>query len=112
MSPVWGEDHCWKEINDCVDMMYKMLGDDIFQAKEKFGYLRVYVSKLDVNKYRAAYKTCIDKYPDHAKYIMAQSDYPEHLEGLVDKDNCDHSYYYESKEEKRCTICYKDLLNE
>ena len=46
MSPQWGDpDHDWAGINDCVDIMYEMLGEHVIQAKEKFGELRCYVSQ-------------------------------------------------------------------
>ena len=43
--PMWGDKtHDWAAIEACVDIMYEVLSDHVTQAKEKFGYLRCYVS--------------------------------------------------------------------
>jgi len=45
--PLWGDKtHDWDAINNCVEIMYEEIPEYIIQAKEKFGYLRCYVSPV------------------------------------------------------------------
>ena len=100
--PNWGDkNHNWKAIDDCVEILYEELGDLVCQAKEKFGFVRCYMSHCTPDgepydtecfpeKYRNAYKKCLDKYPEMAYYILMDADYPEYLKGLVKEEDCDH----------------------
>ena len=127
--PQWGDpDHNWEAINDCVEILYEELGNLVLQAKEKFGFVRCYMSYCTPEgepypkdefeeKYRNAYKKCVDKYPDLAYYILMDADYPKYLKGLVKEEDCKHEggwtcHNKDGAKTFRCGVCMREELED
>jgi len=107
----------WDLMEEMVNRAYEVFGEagiDVSQIKEKFGTLRVYCPKPSTPDQQLSYKECyrrlLHEYPQLKFEILAMSDWPELLEGLINPDECGHeSKWVRSDGSTFCSLCAKEL---